>query len=96
MRTRARSGEPQSALPCRHLTRIGPVEPANAYCPDCLATGKVWRELWLCLTCGWVACSNDSPGRHAEAHYAETDHPIAAPLHGPAGTRWCFIDQRFV
>jgi uncharacterized UBP type Zn finger protein len=53
-----------------------------------------WRELWLCLCCGWVSCCNDSDGRHAEAHYAETDHPIAAPLCGPPGIRWCFVHQR--
>src|SRR4051794_19303526 len=51
-----------------------------------------WRalvELWLCLSCGWVACSDDSPNQHARAHYQETDHPIApyrwARVHVRAG-----------
>jgi hypothetical protein len=48
--------------------------------PRCLARGEDWVELWLCLSCGWVACSNDSPNQNAMAHYEETDHPIAAPL----------------
>ncbi|HEY5985217.1 MAG TPA: UBP-type zinc finger domain-containing protein [Streptosporangiaceae bacterium] len=54
-------------------------------------------ELWLCLSCGWVACSDDSPGRHARAHYEETDHPIAAALrrHG-SYPRWCHVHQRAV
>ena len=34
-----------------------------------------WVGLWLCLSCGWVACSDDSPNQHAKAHYQETDHP---------------------
>ena len=34
----------------------------------------------VCLTCGWVACSDDSPNQHARAHYEETDHPVAAGL----------------
>ena len=32
----------------------------------------------VCLTCGWVTCSDDSPNQHARAHYEETDHPVAA------------------
>jgi uncharacterized UBP type Zn finger protein len=60
----------------------------------CLTSGQTWVELWLCLTSGWVACCNDSPGWHAEAHYVETDHPTAAPLLGPPGVRWCFIHRR--
>jgi uncharacterized UBP type Zn finger protein len=81
---------------CSHKARIRPVTPAADHCPVCAAAGTSWDELWLCLSCGWVSCSNDSPGRHAEAHYAETDHPIAAPLGGPPGTRWCFVHQRHI
>jgi len=25
--------------------------------------GEDWIELWLCLSCGWVACPNDSPNQ---------------------------------
>ena len=42
--------------------------------------GTGWVELRLCLSCGWVACSNTSPHQHAKAHYEETDHPVAGPL----------------
>jgi uncharacterized UBP type Zn finger protein len=87
---------PTGGQRCRHVARIRPVEPAGNSCPECLASGQNWVDLWLCLTCGWVACSNTSPGHHAAAHYAETDHPIAAPLTGPPGTRWCFIHERFI
>ena len=37
--------------------------------------GDAWTELWLCLSCGWVACSDDSPSRHAFAHYAGDGPP---------------------
>jgi len=96
MRTSVRSTETQRSRWCQHTTRIRPVVPNTDCCRDCLTSGQTWVELWLCLTCGWVACSNDSPGCHAEAHYVETDHPIAAPLLGPPGVRWCFIHQRNV
>jgi uncharacterized UBP type Zn finger protein len=50
----------------------------------------------MCLSCGWVACSDDSPRQHARAHYEETDHPIAAPLPYGSQPRWCHVDQRAV
>ena len=49
-------------------------------CTECLALGSTWTRLLVCLTCGWVACSDDSPGGHAQAHYQETDHPVVAAL----------------
>jgi uncharacterized UBP type Zn finger protein len=51
--------------------------------------------LWLCLSCGWVACSDDSPNQHAKAHYQETDHPVAVSL-DEARQRWCYVHQRTV
>jgi uncharacterized UBP type Zn finger protein len=80
--------------PCGHLAALHPVQPHSSRCQECLASGAGWVELWLCLTCGWVACSDDSPNQHAKAHYEETDHPVTAPLrHGP-GPRWCYVHQR--
>ena len=54
-----------------------PVEPLSDCCLGCRAAGGGWVSLMVCLTCGWVACSDDSPGAHALAHYEETDHPLA-------------------
>jgi uncharacterized UBP type Zn finger protein len=82
--------------PCAHLAAIGPVEPSSAGCLACLASGAQWVELWLCLSCGWVACSNDSPGQHAKAHYEETDHPVAARLGQGPPLRWCYVHRRVV
>jgi uncharacterized UBP type Zn finger protein len=50
----------------------------------------------VCLTCGWVACCDDSPNQHARAHYEETDHPVAAALAPGAAWRWCYVHQRLV
>lgn len=81
---------------CKHARVIRPVEPDADERRKCLAAGKAWEDLWLCLSCGWVSCSDPSSGRPADQHYAETDHPIAAPLAGPPGVRWCFVHRRFV
>src|SRR5665648_471821 len=66
---------------CAHVGGAAHVEPFSTGCPPCRQHGTGWVELWLCLSCGWVACSNTSPQQHAKAHYEETDHPIARPLH---------------
>jgi uncharacterized UBP type Zn finger protein len=81
---------------CPHVMSIRPVLPRSTRCDECVAAVQEWVELWLCLTCGWVACSDDSAGQHARAHYAETDHPIVARLCGASDTLWCHVDQRSV
>ncbi|MFC4536232.1 UBP-type zinc finger domain-containing protein [Sphaerisporangium dianthi] len=63
-------------------------------CAPCLALGLTWTRLLVCVTCGWVACSDDSPGGHAKAHYQETDHPVVASLDPDTTWRWCYAHDR--
>jgi hypothetical protein len=81
---------------CRHLAGIRPVRPHSSDCPPCRAAGTRWVDLWLCLSCGSVACSDDSPSRHARAHYEETDHPIWTNLRNDPGPLWCHVHRRYV
>ena len=85
-----------SAPRCEHLDDLLPVVPQSDVCRECRAQDSGWLGLLLCLTCGWVACSDDSPNRHAVAHYEETDHPVTVAL-GPGrpGT-WCYVHRRAV
>ena len=59
--------------PCGHCGVARPVQAHSTGCEECLAGGDDWVELWLCQSCGWVAfwvaCSDNSPNRHAQAHY---------------------------
>jgi hypothetical protein len=90
-------GSPNGSAPhCEHLDGLSPVVPRSDYCPDCRAVGGRWKALLLCLTCGWVACSDDSAGHHAKAHYEETDHPLVAGLAAGSGRRWCYVHRRHV
>jgi len=50
----------------------------------------------MCLSCGWVACSDDSPNQHARAHYEETDHPVAVGFPRGSHPRWCYVHHRAV
>jgi uncharacterized UBP type Zn finger protein len=82
-----------SAPHCEHLDELKPVTPLTDDCRDCQDRRA---PLAVCLTCGWVACSDDSPRRHARAHYEETDHPLAAGLEPGSRRRWCYVHQRLV
>src|SRR5437016_1525834 len=62
-----------SAARCEHLADALLVYPRSETCEQCEAERLTWLALRLCLTCGWVACSDESPGQHAIAHYQETD-----------------------
>jgi uncharacterized UBP type Zn finger protein len=78
--------------PCGHVAAAPRAEPLFTGCPRCRELGEGWVELWVCLSCGWVACSDDSPNQHAKAHYEETDHPVAGPLQ-EARPRWCYVHE---
>jgi uncharacterized UBP type Zn finger protein len=85
-----------SAPRCGHVDGLTPVTPRSHGCTACEARGDGWTALRICLTCGWVACSDDSHGRHARAHYQETDHPLAAAMEPESTWRWCYVHGRLV
>ena len=82
--------------PCVHGAVRVAVEPSATSCLRCRARGQRWAALWMCLSCGWVACSDDSPNQHARAHYQETDHPVATGYPRGSHLRWCYIHERAV
>ena len=85
-----------SAPRCEHPDTLVPVTPGSIICRECQAAGEDWDALMVCLTCGWVACSDDSPRRHAFAHYEETDHPVVRALRPGPMWRWCYVHRRAV
>jgi uncharacterized UBP type Zn finger protein len=86
-----------STVPCEHLGTAHAVVPrSRAACEQCTADGLRWVALRLCLSCGWVACSDESPGQHAKAHYEETDHAVAAAMDPGSAWRWCYVHERAV
>ncbi len=85
-----------SAPRCEHVDGLAPVRPRSADCRDCRDRPGRPATLVFCLTCGWVACSDDSLNHHARAHYEETDHPVVAGLQPGTRWRWCYVHQRVV
>jgi uncharacterized UBP type Zn finger protein len=80
---------------CTHLDqiKIEKLPRSVAGCEECLATGGKWLHLRICLICGHVGCCDDSPNRHASAHYRETSHPIIHSLEPGEAWSWCFVDD---
>lgn len=50
--------------------------PSGPGCIDCDAAGGWWLHLRRCAQCGHVGCCDDSPARHASAHWTSTGHPV--------------------
>jgi uncharacterized UBP type Zn finger protein len=96
----APTASPNGTAPrCEHLDGLTPVTPQSDGCRSCRSCRRDperQESPVVCLSCGWVACSDDSPNQHARAHYEETDHPIAAGLAPGAAWKWCYVHQRLV
>jgi hypothetical protein len=47
------------------------------------------------MTCGHVGCCDNSPSRHATAHFTEhPDHPIVRSYEPDEDWWWCYADDR--
>ncbi|GAB3672191.1 UBP-type zinc finger domain-containing protein [Actinocorallia lasiicapitis] len=91
------SSHPNGTAPhCEHLEGLRPVGALSEGCRECETKGESWSALVICLTCGWVACSDSSPQQHAKAHYQETDHPLASGIGPGTRWRWCYVHERLV
>ncbi|MEO8936736.1 MAG: UBP-type zinc finger domain-containing protein [Burkholderiaceae bacterium] len=69
------------------------VTPSALGCEECLKIVREWLHLRICRLCGHVGCRDDSPNRHATAHYRATTHPIIEGYDPPEGWGWCFVDE---
>ena len=82
---------------CSHLDQIEYSAPENEVvgCPQCMASGDSWVHLRMCQVCGQIGCCDNSPNRHATAHYKETGHPIIRSVEPGEDWSWCYPDELF-
>lgn len=81
---------------CAHLATVRAVSPRTPEgCEECLKTGSAWVHLRLCLACGHVGCCDQSPNRHATAHYRATQHPMIRSFEPGEDWGWCYVDELF-
>ena len=83
------------SAPCDHVAevKIRTVERPAKGCVECLKTGGRWVHLRECLTCGNVHCCDNSPGKHATAHFHATKHPIMSSAEVGENWAWCYVDD---
>lgn len=83
------------AKTCSHLDTVAEdVTPSSNGCEDCLRMGGRWLHLRLCVRCGHVGCCDNSPNRHATAHWhALHDHPLIRSYEPGENWWWCYADD---
>jgi len=80
---------------CSHLDSIAVSdlpEPPLA-CEECVKTGGRWMHLRMCLACGKIGCCDNSPNRHATAHFREVGHPLIRSAEAGESWAWCYVDE---
>jgi len=78
---------------CEHVAGPVTVTPSDDGCHECLQIGGRWVHLRLCLTCGHVGCCDQSPNRHATAHFRAEGHPAVQSVEPGEDWRWCYADE---
>ena len=79
---------------CTHLDQVQDVKPRTPNgCEECLKIGSRWVHLRLCLSCGHVGCCDNSPNKHATAHFHETQDPIIQSFEEGEDWGWCYVDE---
>src|SRR5262245_60559625 len=82
------------AAQCRHLVEVRDVAPLTPQgCEECLRTGGRWLHLRVCQECGHVGCCDNSPGKHATAHFRSITHPIIRSYEPGEDWYWCYVDD---
>ena len=78
---------------CSHLDAIVDVDPSGAGCVECLALGMTWVHLRRCTQCGHIGCCDNSPGKHATAHFHEVTHPLIQSYEPGEDWFFCYVDD---
>jgi uncharacterized UBP type Zn finger protein len=83
------------ATQCTHLDQVTVLDvPADIPgCEDCIPIGGTWVHLRMCQSCGHIGCCDNSPNRHATAHFHATEHPIIRSAERGEEWSWCYEDE---
>jgi hypothetical protein len=82
---------------CVHLDGLAPVESSPPpECVDCMREGSTWVNLRQCLTCGDVRCCDNSPRKHASAHWRSSAHPVIRSAQPDELWAWCYPEELFL
>ena len=82
---------------CAHIEAITAVKHAKKrVCDECVKIGGQWVHLRTCQECGGTHCCDNSPNRHATAHWTgHPDHPLIRSYEPGEDWWWCYADELF-
>jgi hypothetical protein len=88
-------GRNTGGVSCTHLDTVKVTAlPAEIEgCEECLKTGGWWVHLRMCEECGHIGCCDNSPNKHATAHFHGTGHPIIRSAEPGENWSWCYVDE---
>jgi CPA1 family monovalent cation:H+ antiporter len=87
----------QTSRHCDHLVEIREVTPDSTEgCTDCLREGTRWVHLRECLVCGHVGCCDNSPRKHATAHWHPANHAVMRSAEPGEAWAWCYPDNLYI
>ena len=69
------------------------VPPSGSGCVECDQSGGWWVHLRRCARCGHVGCCDDSPSRHATAHFQESGHTLIQSFEPGEEWFWDFATE---
>jgi uncharacterized UBP type Zn finger protein len=83
-----------SPATCSHLDSMTVTDlPETLECEECVKIGSTWMHLRMCVSCGKIGCCDNSPNRHATAHFKETGHPLIRSAEPYELWLWCYVDE---
>jgi len=69
--------------------------PSGTGCLECDQSGGWWVHLRRCAACGHIGCCDDSPKKHASAHWRESGHPIIRSFEPGEDWFWNFASNDY-
>jgi Zn-finger in ubiquitin-hydrolases and other protein len=78
---------------CEHAAAFAVRTDDAEACEDCVREGTRWVHLRRCLECDHVGCCDNSPRRHATAHWQGTSHPVVSSAEPREQWAWCYPDE---
>ncbi len=82
---------------CIHISEIKILlKPKSYVCEECIKIGSDWMHLRTCQICGSTLCCDNSPHKHATAHYHHTKHPVIISAEPHEKWLWCYPDEIFL
>ena len=82
---------------CAHITEVTEIKrPKRHECAECVKIGGRWVHLRTCQQCGATLCCDNSPNRHATAHFRATGHPLMESREPGEDWMYCYVDDVFL